>query len=68
LVAQGVVDFFFESPLDAYAQQPDRVRRLGLLTPFADDDPVGHARLAAFLRTFQQLGWMDGGNVRIETC
>jgi putative ABC transport system substrate-binding protein len=54
-------------PLAARAQQPERMRRLGLLMPFADDDPVGRARLAAFLQAFQQLGWVDNRNVHIET-
>jgi ABC-type uncharacterized transport system substrate-binding protein len=52
-------------PLVARAQQS--MRHIGVLLPFADDNPVGHARLAAFLEAFQQLGWMDGRNVRIET-
>jgi ABC-type uncharacterized transport system substrate-binding protein len=53
-------------PLAARAQQTERMQRLGLLTPFSEGDPVGRARLAAFLQTFQQLGWADGRNVRID--
>src|SRR5215510_4717232 len=47
--------------------QAERMRRIGLLIPFAEDNPVGQARLAAFLQGLQQLGWADGSNVRIDT-
>jgi len=54
-------------PLVARAQQAERMRRIGLLIPFAEDNPVGQARLAAFLQGLQQLGWAEGSNVRIDT-
>jgi putative ABC transport system substrate-binding protein len=54
-------------PLAARAQQPDRMRRIGVLMPLAADDPESQARLAAFLQGLQQLGWTVGENVRIET-
>ena len=54
-------------PLTARAQQPDRVRRIGVLMNLASDDAIGQARIAAFLQGLQQLGWTDGRNVRIET-
>ena len=53
-------------PLAARAQQPERVRRIGVLMNLAADDPEGQARIAAFLQELQQLGWTDGRNVRIE--
>jgi putative tryptophan/tyrosine transport system substrate-binding protein len=53
-------------PLAARAQQPERVRRIGVLMTTAADDPVGQARIAAFLQGLTQLGWTDGRNVRIE--
>ena len=53
-------------PLVARAQQGERVRRIGLFMPFPADDTEGQARLAPFLQGFQQLGWIDGRNVRIE--
>jgi putative tryptophan/tyrosine transport system substrate-binding protein len=52
--------------LAASAQQPDRVRRIGVLTPFPGDDAEGHARLTAFAQALQQLGWTVGQNVRID--
>jgi ABC-type uncharacterized transport system substrate-binding protein len=54
-------------PLTARAQQGQRVRRVGvLIVAFAQSDPEAQARTAAFLDTFQTLGWADGRNVRIE--
>src|SRR6516162_5263125 len=53
-------------PLTARAQQPERMRRIGVLMSTAADDPEGKARFAAFLDGLQQLGWTDGGNARIE--
>ena len=54
-------------PLTASAQQPDRVRRIGVLQTVAATDPEGSARMTAFLEGLQQLGWIDGRNVRIDT-
>src|SRR5262245_33722199 len=53
-------------PLAAHAQQPERMRRIGVLIPYAADDPEGRARIAAFLQGLQQLGWTEGRNVRID--
>ncbi len=53
-------------PLAARAQQPERMRRIGVLIAFAEDHPVGQARVTAFLQGLQQLGWTDGRNVRID--
>ena len=53
-------------PLVARAQQPERMRRIGMLTSFAADDPESQARLAAFNQALEKLGWTDGRNVRID--
>jgi putative tryptophan/tyrosine transport system substrate-binding protein len=53
-------------PLAVRAQQPERMRRIGVLMSVAADDPEGQARLTAFLQGLQQLGWADGRNVRID--
>jgi putative ABC transport system substrate-binding protein len=53
-------------PLAARAQQPDRMRRIGVLVSLAADDQEAQARLAAFLQGLQQLGWTVGRNVRID--
>ena len=52
-------------PLAARAQQPRRMRRIGVLTPFPADDAEGHARLTAFAQAVQQSGWTVGQNVRM---
>ena len=54
-------------PLAARAQEPSGVRRIGVLMNIASDDPEGKTRLAAFRRSLEQLGWVDGRNVRIDT-
>jgi hypothetical protein len=54
-------------PLAARAQQPERMRRIGVLLPYAADDREGQVRLAAFQQALAELGWSDSGNVRIET-
>ena len=53
-------------PLAARAQQSERMRRIGVLMPFAADDPEGQARIAALLQELQPLGWTVGRNVRID--
>ena len=53
-------------PLPASAQQPDRVRRIGVMMLNAERDPEGQARISAFRRSFQELGWEEGRNVRID--
>jgi putative ABC transport system substrate-binding protein len=53
-------------PVLARAQQHDRMRRIGVLTPFAADDAEGNARLTAFTQALAQLGWTVGQNVRID--
>jgi putative tryptophan/tyrosine transport system substrate-binding protein len=53
-------------PLTARAQQPERVRRIGVLMNLTADDPESPLRLAAFLQGLQQLGWTVGQNVQID--
>jgi putative ABC transport system substrate-binding protein len=53
-------------PLRLSAQQAERMRRIGVIMPFAADDPESMARVAAFLQGLQELGWTDGRNVRID--
>jgi hypothetical protein len=50
-------------PLAARAQQPDRVRRVGVLMGISDD-PEGQARIAVFRQSLQALGWTEGRNVQ----
>jgi len=53
-------------PLAAGGQQPERMRRIGVLMNLASDDAEGQARLAAFHQGLQQLGWTVGRNVQID--
>jgi len=53
-------------PLAARAQQGERMRSVGVLMSLVADDPEGQARVAAFRQGLQQLGWIDGRNVRID--
>ena len=54
-------------PLAARAQQPDRVRRIGVLMGRAESDPEGQSYAAAFLRGLAALGWMPGRNLKIDS-
>jgi ABC-type uncharacterized transport system substrate-binding protein len=53
-------------PLAARAQQPERMRRIGVLMPTDADNPDNQARLAAFLQGLQQFGWAVGRNLRVD--
>ena len=53
-------------PVAAGAQQPGRVRSIGVLVNLPANDTVTRARFGAFRRTLQELGWSEGGNLRIE--
>jgi putative ABC transport system substrate-binding protein len=53
-------------PLAARAQQPERMRRIGVLMAMTADDPESQARLAAFAQGLQQSGWTVGQNVRVD--
>ena len=53
-------------PLAARAQQPERMRRIGVLLPAVADDAVSQARVGAFLQALALLGWTIGRNVHID--
>jgi len=53
-------------PLAARAQQPQRMRRLGVLSALLEDDPESVARRAVFEQALQALGWTAGRNLRID--
>jgi putative tryptophan/tyrosine transport system substrate-binding protein len=53
-------------PVAALAQQPERVRRIGVLMTLAADDPEASTRIGAFLQGMQEFGWTIGRNVRID--
>jgi putative tryptophan/tyrosine transport system substrate-binding protein len=53
-------------PLAASAQQAQQMRRIGVLMGWDESDPEAQSNLAAFVQELQQLGWMDGRNMRID--
>src|SRR6476659_3502571 len=53
-------------PLDARAQQPERMRRVGALIGFAETDSYGQASANAFRQGLEQLGWVEGRNIRVD--
>ena len=53
-------------PLVARAQQGDRVRRVGVLMSWNENDPVTKSWLSAFIQALADLGWVDGRNVRTD--
>jgi putative ABC transport system substrate-binding protein len=53
-------------PLATRAQQPGRMRRIGVIMHLAADDAEGQARLTGFLQSLQELGWTSGRNVQID--
>jgi putative tryptophan/tyrosine transport system substrate-binding protein len=52
-------------PLRASAQQSDRMRRIGVLMAFGENDPEGRNWLSRFTNGLEQLGWIDGRNAQL---
>jgi putative ABC transport system substrate-binding protein len=50
----------------ARAQQGDRVRRIGVLLPFDENDPEAKTFVSAFTQALADLGWTDGRNMRMD--
>ena len=53
-------------PLTARAQQPERMRLVGLLMGYPEGDPQAQANVKAFREGLQSLGWIEGRNIRLE--
>jgi putative tryptophan/tyrosine transport system substrate-binding protein len=53
-------------PVAATAQQPDRMRRIGVMVGYAEDDPEAQTRLAAFKQGLLTSGWNEGRNLKID--
>ena len=53
-------------PFVARAQQPERMRRIGVLMPFVAGDPEAQVRSTVFAQTLQELGWAVGRNLQID--
>src|SRR5262249_33964599 len=54
-------------PLAVYAQRTERMRRIGVLMGYAENDWEAQAWVAAFREGLQKLGWTEGRNIRIDT-
>src|ERR1700674_2985047 len=53
-------------PITARAQQADRMRRIGVLIDYGENDPEAKAFLSGFTRGLAELGWTDGRNLRMD--
>ena len=53
-------------PLAVRAEQPDRLRRIGVLMSVPESDPEAQAWLGAFSEGLQHLGWTAGHNIRLD--
>ena len=62
LVGGGAVAW----PLAGNAQQPERLRRVGVLIAFPENDPLAQASVRAFARALAGFGWVEGKNIRID--
>ena len=63
---QGIAGSAIAWPFAVRAQQPDRMRRIGVLMNFFSDPPEGQARIATFMQALQKLGWNEGDNIRTD--
>jgi len=53
-------------PLASLAQSPDRMRRIGVVMAYAEDDPNGRTQIDAFRDQLRTLGWIEGSNITID--
>ena len=53
-------------PFAARAQQGERMRRIGMLMPYAENDLAAMARVAALQAGLRALGWTEGRNIRMD--
>jgi putative ABC transport system substrate-binding protein len=54
-------------PLGVRAQQPEHMRRIGVLVGYSASDLEGQASVAALRQRLRELGWTEGRNIRIDT-
>jgi len=54
-------------PVAAHTQEAQRIRRVGIITGVGESDPEGLARHGAFQRSLEQLGWIEGRNIRFDS-
>jgi putative tryptophan/tyrosine transport system substrate-binding protein len=66
VAAAAVTDGLAVWPSSSLAQQPSRVRRIGVLMAYPESNQEGQALIAALPQALRKLGWTDGANLRIE--
>jgi len=57
---------FLVVPLATRAQQSERIRRVGWLIPWPENDPIAQASVKTFAHALEQFGWIEGKNIRID--
>jgi putative ABC transport system substrate-binding protein len=62
----GLIGGAVACPQALRAQQPERVRRIGVLMGTEENEPEGQSRIAAFRQGLRELGWMEGRNIHID--
>jgi putative ABC transport system substrate-binding protein len=62
----GLAGVAAAAPLAAHAQRGDPVRRIGMLVPYDENDPVAKTRVSSFTQALADLGWTDGRNVHMN--
>jgi len=63
---KGIAGSAIAWPLAARAQQPERIRRIGVLMGIGENDAGGQAEVAALKRGLQALGWTEGRNLEVK--
>ena len=63
---KGIVGSAAAWPFAALAQQSERMRRIGVLTPYSESDPYAKAQFGAFVQGLTELGWSEGHNLRMD--
>src|SRR5215471_4825157 len=53
-------------PLASRAQQPERMRRVGVLIAFPEPHPMAQAYVTAFVQALARFGWAEGKNIRLD--
>jgi putative ABC transport system substrate-binding protein len=53
-------------PLASRAQPAERMRRIGVLIPYDENDPVMKSNVSALTQALADLGWTDGRNLRMD--
>ena len=53
-------------PLAGPAQQPEQIRRVGVLMSLPENDPLGQAYVRSFAQALERFGWVEGKTIRVD--